>query len=182
MDESSDGLLERLNGRISLWFARLAALVLIGIGIMTFCDVVARYFFNRPFTFTVEVTQLMMGMVIYLGIGLTTHDTRHITVDVLTMRLKTRTRAVLEILVSVIGFVILTLMVWQMWETAFVLKAKGQYTEIHEFIIWPYAYIMCAAATLLLTGVLLYVRRGIWKFRNPDVETEAEAEETDPLA
>ena len=180
MNHSSDALLERLNGRISLWFARLAALVLVGIGIMTFCDVVARYFFNRPFTFTVEVTQLLMGMVIYLGIGLTTHDTRHITVDVVTMRLKARVRAILEILVSVIGIVIVTLMVWQMWETAFVLKAKGQYTEIHEFIIWPYAYIMCAAATLLVTGVLLYIRRGILKFRHP--EASEEKQETDPLA
>jgi TRAP-type C4-dicarboxylate transport system permease small subunit len=169
MDDAGGGRLERLNGRISLWFARLAALILVGIGIMTFCDVFARYFLNRPFTFTVEVTQLLMGMVIWLGVGLTTHDTRHITVDVVTMRLPVRLRAVLEILVSAVGFVILVLMVWQMWETAFVLREKGQYTEIHEIIIWPYAYIMCAAATLFLTGVLLYVRRGIWKFRHGDV-------------
>ena len=165
MNDAGGGRLERLNGRISLWFARLAALILVGIGIMTFCDVFARYFLNRPFTFTVEITAVLMGMVIYLGIGLTTHDTRHITVDVVTMRLPKRIQAILEILVSVAGFVILVLMVWQMWETAFVLRDKGQYTEIHEIIIWPFAYVMCAAATLFLTGVLLYVRRGWWKLR-----------------
>lgn len=180
MDDSGDGLLERLNGRASLWLARLAALILVGIGIMTFCDVFARYFLNRPFTFTVEVTAVLMGMVIWLGVGLTTHDTRHITVDVVTMRLPVRVRAVLEVLVSAVGFVILVLMIWQMWETAFVLKDKGQYTEIHEIIIWPFAYVMCAAATLLLTGVALYVRRGIWKFRHPDAKTGDH--ETDPIA
>jgi TRAP-type C4-dicarboxylate transport system permease small subunit len=180
MNGSGGGLLEKLNGRASLWLARLAALILVGIGIMTFCDVFARYFLNRPFTFTVEVTELLMGMVIWLGIGLTTHETRHITVDVVTMRLPARIRAILEILMSLIGIVILALMLWQMWEYAYVLKVKGQYTQIKEIIIWPYAYIMCAAATLFLTGVILYVRRGIWKFRHPDADTGRH--DNDPLA
>ena len=48
------GPLDRLNGRISLWLARIAALILATIGLMTFCDVVMRYVFSRPFSFTVE--------------------------------------------------------------------------------------------------------------------------------
>ena len=54
---------------------------------MTFCDVVGRYVFNSPFTFTVEFTQLSMGLIVYLGVGLTTHDRGHIVVDVVTLRL-----------------------------------------------------------------------------------------------
>ena len=126
------------------------------------------------------VIVLASGLAGWLGIGLTPHVTRHITVDVVTMRLPGRLRAMLEVLVSVIGIVILALMLWQMWEYAFNLREKGQYTQIKEIIIWPYAYVMCAAATLFLTGVFLYVRRGFWKFRHP--EAYSGKDETDPIA
>lgn len=164
-NDLGNGLLERLNGRISLWFARLAAVILSGIGLMTFCDVVARYFFNRPFTFTVEVTELLMGLVIFLGVGLTTHDTRHITVDIVTMKLPVRPRALLEIGVTIVGIAILFLMVWQMWKTAARLRSAGEYTPIHEIVIWPFAYVMAFASIFFLTGLLLYILRAVRRMK-----------------
>lgn len=169
-NNTGNSLFERLNGGLSLWFARLAALILCGIGVMTFCDVVARYFFNRPFTFTVEVTELLMGMVIFLGIGLTTHDSRHITVDVLTMKLPVKIRSVLEIVVTIGSIAIIGLMVWRMWLTAALLRREGEYTQIHQIIIWPYAYVMAIASILFLTGLVLYIVRAYRRLREPPAE------------
>jgi TRAP-type C4-dicarboxylate transport system permease small subunit len=166
MTNSGESLLERVNGRISIWFARIAAFILAMIGVVTFCDVIARYFFHRPFTFTVEMTEVLMGMVIFLGIGLTTHDERHITVDVVTLRMPVAVRAVLEIVMSIVGLGMLGAMVWEMFLTAKLLHDEGQYTQIHEVIVWPFAYVMAFASILFLTGLLLYILRALRKIKS----------------
>ena len=63
------------------------------IAVVTFGDVIARYFFNAPFTFTVEVTEMAMALIVYFGVGLVTHDNAHISADVVTLRLSPRARA-----------------------------------------------------------------------------------------
>ena len=60
------------------------------IAAVTFCDVVGRYFFNAPFAFTVELTQMAMALVVYFGVGLVTHEDAHISADVVTLRLPPR--------------------------------------------------------------------------------------------
>ena len=53
--------LTRVNGWATLWLARLAAVALAIIAVVTFGDVIGRYFFHAPFAFTVELTQMMMA-------------------------------------------------------------------------------------------------------------------------
>ena len=52
------------------------------IAVVTFCDVIARKVFNRGFTFTVEMTEMAMALIVFLGVGLVTHQRGHIVVDV----------------------------------------------------------------------------------------------------
>jgi TRAP-type C4-dicarboxylate transport system permease small subunit len=98
MTEAAAGWLCRLNGRVSTWLARAAAFVLAVLAVMTFCDVIGRYFLNAPFSFSVEMTELSMGLVVYLAIGLTTHENGHVSVDFVTSRLPDRVRAAVEFL------------------------------------------------------------------------------------
>jgi hypothetical protein len=42
-DKGMAGRLGRLNGRVTMWLARVAAAVLALLAVMTFCDVIARY-------------------------------------------------------------------------------------------------------------------------------------------
>ena len=77
----------RANGRVTLWLARIATAALAIIAVVTFCDVIGRYVFNRPFIFTVELTEIAMAVVVYFGVGLVTHEDAHISADVVTLRL-----------------------------------------------------------------------------------------------
>ena len=76
----------RLNGWVTLWLARVAAVALALIAVVTFCDVIARKVFNSGFTFTVEMTEMSMALIVFLGVGLVTHQRGHIVVDVLTLQ------------------------------------------------------------------------------------------------
>ena len=145
--------LDRLNGRVTLWLARVAACILAAVAAVTFCDVVGRYVFNSPFTFTVEFTELSMALIVYLGVGLTTQDRGHIVVDVVTLRLPTSVRLLLSLVTNVLSFVFLVIMIWQLWQRAAFLFDKGDTTPIWLIPLWPVAFLMAAGSIFLLTGI-----------------------------
>src|SRR3954468_8363855 len=103
--------LMRANGRVALWLARIASVALAIIAVVTFIDVVGRYFFNAPFAFTVELTQLAMAIVVYFGVGLVTHEDAHISADVVTLRLPPRGRALFALVMNLFAAAFLVLMV-----------------------------------------------------------------------
>ena len=147
----------RWNGRATRWLARIAAGALALLALITFCDVIARYFFNAPFSFTVEVTEIAMGVMIYFGVGLTTHDNDHISVDFVTLRLSEWMRALLALLMNVLAFGFLILMVWRLWERAMTLFEKGDVSPVMLYPRWPTAFIMAIGAMFFLTGVLVHI-------------------------
>src|SRR5881392_2935980 len=126
-----DGL-ARANGSAALWLARVAAVALVVIAAVTFGDVVGRYFFNAPFAFTVELTQMAMAIVVYFGVGLVTHEDAHISADVVVLRLPPRLRALFALVTNLLALGFLAVMVWQLWLQADFLRAKGDTTMVWQ--------------------------------------------------
>src|SRR5947207_14318262 len=124
------GALGRANGWITLWLARIASAALALIAIVTFIDVVGRYFFRAPFAFSVELTQLAMAIVVYFGVGLVTHEDAHISADVVTLRLPPWLRALFALAMNLLGAAFLLLMVWRLWVQADFLSGKGDTTMV----------------------------------------------------
>ena len=151
------GALGQLNGRVTTWLARIAAFILALLAVVTFCDVIGRYFFNAPFTFTVEMTELAMGLIVYLAVGLTTHDNEHISVDFVTLRLSEWTRALFGVITNALALAFLCIMIWRMWLQAAALLAKGDVTQVWRVAIWPVAFVMAFGGIFFLTGVLLHL-------------------------
>jgi len=149
------GRIGRWNGRVTTWLARVAAFVLAALAVVTFCDVIARYFFDSPFSFTVELTELAMGILVYFGVGMTTHDNEHISVDFVTLRLSGWLRAVLSLITNGLAFLFLIFLVWRLWQRAVVLLDKGDTTPIMFVPLWPFAFLMAFGSIFLLTGVLV---------------------------
>jgi TRAP-type C4-dicarboxylate transport system permease small subunit len=169
MSDPATGLIGRLNGRVTTWLARIAAVALAALAVMTFCDVIARYVFNAPFGFTVEVTEIMMGVLIYFGIGLTTQDNDHISVDIVTLRLSEWWRALVSLVTNVLAFGFLTLLVWRLWDRAAVLLEKGDVSPIMFIPRWPTAFVMSVGAIFFLTGLLVHIIGAGRRVTNRDV-------------
>jgi TRAP-type C4-dicarboxylate transport system permease small subunit len=156
MSDGAAGWIGRLNGRVTTWLARIAAVALAALALMTFADVIARYFFNVPFSFTVELTEIAMGAMIFLGVGLTTHDNEHIRVDFVTLRLSEWWRALLILVTNVVALGFLTLLVWRLWLRAAALLEKGDVSPIMLIPRWPTAFIMSVGAIFFLTGLVVH--------------------------
>jgi TRAP-type transport system small permease protein len=147
----------RLNGLITLWLARIAAVALALIAVITLCDVVARKIFNSGFTFTVETTEMAMALIVFLGVGLVTHRREHIVVDVVTLRLPERARVWLGLVTNILSLGFVMLMVWRLWLQAMFITDKGDATPILNFPLWPIAWLIAAGSVFLFTGLALHV-------------------------
>ena len=158
------------NGRITIWLARIAMVALALIAVVTFCDVIGRYFFHAPFAFTVELTSFAMAVIVFFGVGLVTHEEAHISADVVTLRLPARLRALLAIVTNLLALGYLALMTWQLWLYAGVLLQKGDTTQVWDVPLWPVAVAVAFGSLFLLTGVLLHLI-GAWvHLQHPEAE------------
>ena len=166
-------LIRQWNGQVTLWLARIAAFILAVVAVVTFCDVIARYVFNRPFTFTVEGTELAMGLIVFLSVGLTTHEDGHISVDIITIRLSERSRAIVGLITNILALAFIVLVVWRLWLRAAVLYDKGDETQVLLLPVWPVAFAMAAGSIFYFTGLLVHVIEAARRITTSDASPPA---------
>lgn len=70
-----------------MWLVRAGAAALAIMMLLTFFNVAGRKLLNSPVVGAVEMTELLMGLIVFLGIAHTTHSRGHVTVDIITSHL-----------------------------------------------------------------------------------------------
>ena len=148
--------LNNLNERVTLWLARIGSIGLAGMMFLTLFDVIGRAF-GHPIAVSVEVTEIIMGMMIYLGLGYTTFLRGHIRVDILVIYLSPRIQAILDFVTGIIALLIGILISWRLWIYADSRLTNGDLTQIGEVPVWPYAFIMAFSSMLMVTSLVLYI-------------------------
>jgi TRAP-type C4-dicarboxylate transport system permease small subunit len=143
-----------------LWLDRIiglaAALILLGMMLLTTVDVISRYVFNWPLRGAFELTELSLLVLIFAGLPLVSRRGEHVTLDfidrVLGERFTNLWRRVVEF---VIGLVILGL-AYQVWIKAGKIAGYGDTTDVLRVPVGPFVYMM--AGMVALTGVIHVVR------------------------
>ena len=77
--------LTRLADKTSLIFSNVAAVILLGLVVLTCVDVVGRYFFNSPVVGAVELVRICMAGIIFFSFPLMFLRNDHIIVDLFTI-------------------------------------------------------------------------------------------------
>ena len=129
----------------------LAALVFVMM-ILTFVDVVGRQAFNYPVPAGFEITELLMGYTVYLGLPLVCARHEHITINVLDHLYKGVARRIQGVVLNVL-FGVLTL-IWtrELWIHADKLAGQNEILMFMKISVAPFVYGMCAF-TLLAAAV-----------------------------
>jgi TRAP-type C4-dicarboxylate transport system permease small subunit len=141
--------------QVSLWLAWAGAVTLAAMALLTFVDVIGREVFRRPIPPKVELTELMMGLTVYLGFGLTTITRGHIRVDIVIMYLPVRVRAVLDTFAHAISFVFVAALGWRIWDRMLVKMEKGDVTQLLGIQTWPVAAVMFGCAVVMAVALAI---------------------------
>jgi TRAP-type transport system small permease protein len=81
--------------------------------LMGAADVCGRYFFSKPITGTLEVSEIMLPAIVLLAAANTQSVGQHVTVDILYFRLPLRAQAWIGFFTSMFLFVLFAIATWQ---------------------------------------------------------------------
>ena len=124
--EKTVNVLEKVTYFLNNVTHKLSSLLLFLLMLLTTADVSGRYFFNKPLTGTYELTGLALAVIIFFSLGMAQVKRDHIEIDFLTNKMPQKVQDGLYALSSLILFVLVILMGWQLFEFA------GRIAEGHE--------------------------------------------------
>lgn len=158
---------DRFGHLLDLSLGGLAAFLLFALMILTFVDVFGRTFINAPVPGGYEITEIIMGMLIFVGLPVVCWREEHITIDLLDGITPAALVEFREVLVNLIGTVAVGVMCWQTWVFAVELT---EYGELTEFLQVPVAPVMFVISVFAGIATLLMAANAVRHFRRRETE------------
>ena len=141
--------------------------------VLTSADVIGRYLFNAPLKGAYELGLLVMVGVVFGSLAFTAVLKGHISIELLTHRLRPRAQAILNALGALIGIIVFSLIGWQGIDKIKYFIEFGYTSDMLRIPIYP-APIVLVVGSFILCLVLLgqfvgYIRE-IFKPKSSSVE------------
>ncbi|MBN2568349.1 MAG: TRAP transporter small permease subunit [Deltaproteobacteria bacterium] len=147
--------LNSLVGHILGWVALLMALAVV-------YEVVARYFFNAPTLWSMEINQFLFCTLSLLGGGYCLLEDKHVRVDLFYQHYSEKTRAIVEMCTFPIILILCVVLVYfggrEFWSALIEHKTSN---SVMEFPLWPVWFTIPFAGFLLSIQVIARYLRHI---------------------
>lgn len=140
--------MQLLLSRSTKVLAYLSCVCLVLLMLVTFADVIGRYFLNRPVTYAVELIELLMGLVVFFGLAYTTIKKAHISVDLLVDAVPSVVKSALMVFAALVSAVVIIIMAWRLTLRAIGFASDGLSTSVLFMPVAPFVFLMCAGAAL----------------------------------
>ena len=143
--------------------AIVASIVLAVMMLLTVCDVVGRYCFNRPITGTWELVGLFLVCAGTWGWGYGQMKKGHISVNIILQRLSRRAQTILRGIAYLIGFAGFSLICWQMFLLAkkYFLLQQGNVTLTLELPFAPFMLMASISAGLMALVLIVDIMHSL---------------------
>jgi len=142
--------------RLICW---IAALALVGMMLLTTCDVVGRYI-GYPIKGTFDIVGLLGGLVAALPLAYTQMLKRHVAMEFMATHGGKTVQAVTNTLVCLIGIGAYALIAWRCSVLAAKFWTVGRVSDTIELALYPFVYVVafgCALNCLVLVIDLYHV-------------------------
>jgi len=129
----------------------VACIILFGMMLLTFVDVIGRYVFLRPLPAAYELVSLMMPAIIFCALPITVMREGHVTVDLLDSFVPRAAARIQGVFVNLIATIALGLVAWRLAVKASEDRYYESVTDELLFLIWPFGAgmaLLCAIATV----------------------------------
>lgn len=127
----------------------ISGLSIFAIGILTFANVIGRYFLSAPIKGTQEICELLMTVVLYFALPHAVYRRKLIIVDAITNRLRPKAKIVLSGVCSLLYFVLAGLFAWKLIGTGLSYMEADKYTSVLKIKYWPF-YLSTAFACIMI--------------------------------
>ncbi len=144
-----------LAGNVLCWLAFLLMLVVV-------YEVVARYLFNAPTEWSMEINQFLLGVISLLGGGYCLLKDEHVRVDLFYPKYSPRTLAIVELCTYPFVLFMCVVLIYfggtEFWHALIEHKTTN---SVMEFPVWPMWFVVAFGALLLGIQVIARYLRHI---------------------
>ena len=132
----------------------LCIISLIILVLITVIDVLGRYLLSLPLPGTTEITEIILGILIYIGLPYITRDEEHVTVSLFSNYFNNSIIKIQKIVVNFIVSIILFIIARQLYFHGLDLNLYNEITTFLEIPKAPIAY-MIAALSIIASIIAL---------------------------
>lgn len=134
--------------------------------LVTVVDVIGRYVFNAPLLGALEMTEVLMGLLVFMGMPLATARREHITISLLGDALPKHLAVIQTRIFEAICGGVSLFVAWRMWIYAQRLVRNGDHTQQLHISVGSVVQVM--AVLLAITGIIFLVNACRKKKAVPD--------------
>lgn len=114
--------------------------------LLTFLDVVGRYFFSYPIKGSYELTEVLLAFVVFFALPLVTLGNEHVTVSLFDGWFSGRAKKVRNLLINLMMVLVQAVVSWRLWLQA---TDMLDYGDVSLFLRIPYGWVAYAMAVLV---------------------------------
>jgi TRAP-type C4-dicarboxylate transport system permease small subunit len=145
-----DRMLRRLNNVLHV----VAGVTMVLLLFWTVGDIIGRTFFSHPFRGTVELTELAVVILVYLGLARAENEDAHIAADLLYVRLGARTQVLVRVFAASMSLAVVSVLTWRLLLFAGQMDAGGYTTGVLRIPIYPIALLAVLGSAAFVFAVL----------------------------
>lgn len=138
----------------------LFALMLLGAS-----DVIGRYFLNKPVLGTLEVSQILMAGMVFMGWAYTQKLREHVTVDFVVSRLPPKVRSIMNFITLFLSLVIFSTIVWQSALIAVSTWKSHELIQTINISIAPFQSLVSLGAFILCLELIIQMLQLLYEMR-----------------
>jgi len=156
-----------LANRLALGPAIIAGFTLFFLMALTFVDVISRSVFAAPLSYSAELTEMAMAIVVFASLPIATLKGNHIVVDLFDGVFTTRGAVIRDFLVDAVCLFALAYPAYRVWTIG--TRSKG-YNEVTEILGIPQYYLIYFISVALFACCGIYVLRLVSYFLNVKIQ------------
>ncbi len=147
-------LLEKGVNPLAAFISRIGAgLILLIVGLIA-SDVCLRYLLNYPIPGTVEVTEFILPLVVFLSVAYAAVEQRHVGIDLIYEHFTPRVQAITDVFTSILSVYVISMITWRLFAYGLEQYATGEQGDILHLPHWP-AIMVGVAGCVFLVLVLI---------------------------
>ncbi|MBN2059197.1 MAG: TRAP transporter small permease [Deltaproteobacteria bacterium] len=142
-------ILNKILEPVSRYLNYCGAFFLLILMALVIVHIAGRYFLNRPVEGAVELIELLMIFIVFLGFGYVAVRKMNVAIDFFVQMLPEKIKNAIEVVTCLLSIVIVTLITWQALVHLKVLFSSGQATGVIQIPHYPFMI-------LLFVGYLVF--------------------------
>lgn len=163
--------LSRCFDRLSRFGAVLAEICLVLLMALVFHEVIARYVFNKPTLYSVEISEYLLIFVAFMAAGWVLQEDKHVRMQAFVHLMPAKVRYVFALFTSTIVLCFCAILVWQGTKASVMAFTGGYHSSslLNVPLCVPYAIIPLGS---LILGLQMVVRIGKIIEHSADIDSQ----------